>query len=76
MAWVLNKIDNNTYVIDLPNNWGISKTFNIIDLYDYFSKENSLYPDIHSRASFSQEEGINVEQATKIIFKDPIHLSF
>jgi hypothetical protein len=50
---VLKRINANTYVIDLPNNMNISKTFNVADISAYHS-EGNLYD--HSGASFLQVE--------------------
>ena len=32
---IVKKISNNAYVVDLSNDIVISKTFNVIDLYEY-----------------------------------------
>lgn len=52
---VLKKNNNNVYMIDLLNNWSISKTFDITYLHNYFLNENPLYLDIMDKF-FSNEE--------------------
>jgi len=50
---VFKRINANTYVIDLPDNMNISKTFNVADISAYHP-EGNLYD--HLGASFLQVE--------------------
>ncbi|GJR51811.1 transposon ty3-G gag-pol polyprotein [Tanacetum coccineum] len=63
---VLQKINDNAYVIDLPEHISISPTFNVADLSN-FTPDDPLYPDDNSRTSFSQEgdnDAVKILQAT------------
>ena len=55
---IVKKISNNTYVVDLPSDMAISKTFNVADLNDYYPTEQ-LYSNDKRTRSF-EEGGTNV----------------
>ena len=56
---IVKKINYNTYVVDLPNNMVMSKTFNVADHYDYYLTRQ-LYPDYNSRTNSFEEGGADV----------------
>ena len=61
---IVKKISDNIYVIDLPSNMAISKTFNVVDLYEYHPTEQ-LYQDYNPRTSSIKDGETYVERSTK-----------
>ena len=61
---IMKNINDNAYVVALPDSMGISKTFNVADIFPYYSSKEPMYPDIptNSRSSFSQVGETNAEQ--------------
>ena len=49
---IIKKINDNAYVVDLPDNLVISSTFNVANIFEYFSSEDS---GSNLRKSYFQE---------------------
>ena len=48
---IVKKINDNIYMVALPDSIGISKTFNVADIFPYYSSEEPMYPE------FQQTQG-------------------
>jgi len=55
---IVQKINDNAYKVELPGTYGVSTTFNVVDLSPYLDDE----PDINSRASSVQPGEDDTEQ--------------
>lgn len=62
---ILRKINDNAYVIDLPEGWAISSTFNISDLAQYYP-DTPLYPEASSRTSSFEDRVTDVGKAIPV----------
>lgn len=62
---VLRKINDNAYVINLPNSMGISKTFNISDIHEFQADDQAFYPTINWRSSSFKVRKTSVEPLAK-----------
>jgi hypothetical protein len=56
------KINDNAYVVEIPEELAISNTFNVADLFAYRS-DDPIYADYNSRTSFLEEGETDVGQS-------------
>lgn len=69
---VLKEINNNTYMIDLPDDMEGSKIFNVSYLHNYFPYENPSNPIIKLEGEFFLKlRGLMRDKQKKTIFKRP-----
>jgi hypothetical protein len=59
---ITRKINDNAYVVKLPNDMLISNTFNAAEMFKYHP-DDPLYGDNNSKRSFSEVEEIDVGQS-------------
>ena len=52
---VAQEINDNAYVVQLPDNWNISHTFNVADLFKYNPDDEALYEPNSRMSSFPSE---------------------
>ncbi|GKE73226.1 RNA-directed DNA polymerase, partial [Tanacetum coccineum] len=69
---VLRKINDNAYVVDLPNTMSISKTFNVSDIYEFHSED--VNEGKHSRTSSSKGRGNDKDMIQKLAEEYMDHL--
>jgi len=55
---IVQKINDNAYKVELPGTYGVSPTFNVVDLLPFLDDE----PDINSRVSSVQPGEDDTEQ--------------
>jgi len=56
---IVRKINDNTYIVDLPSDMAMSKTFNVVDLHEYYPTKKR-YPDDNARMSSFEDGEIGV----------------
>ena len=56
---VLEKINDNAYKLELPTDFGVSPTFNIVDLKPYLGEEDELSSRTTSFQEGDDDEDIN-----------------
>ncbi|GKB87892.1 hypothetical protein Tco_0960164 [Tanacetum coccineum] len=59
------EINDNAYVVDMPNTMSTSKTFNVSDIYEFHSKD--VNEDKHSRTSSFKERGNDENMINKLV---------
>ncbi|GJT80240.1 hypothetical protein Tco_1054582 [Tanacetum coccineum] len=61
---ILRKINDNAYVVDLPNTMSILKTFNVSNIYEFHSED--VNDDKHLRTSSFKERGNDEDMINKL----------
>ncbi|GJY44476.1 hypothetical protein Tco_0432689, partial [Tanacetum coccineum] len=69
---ILPKINDNAYVVDLPNTMSISKTFCVSDIYEFHSED--VNEGKHSRTSSSKERGNDEDKIQELAEECMDHL--
>jgi hypothetical protein len=61
---VLTKINNNAYILDLPTEFGVSTSFNVVDLKPYMGEDDKLLSRTTSLQEEEDDEDINCNAST------------
>ena len=69
---ILKKLEDDAYVIDLPDTLKISKVFHVRDFFEYHGGK-PFYPSLNSRTSSFEEEGTDVGQLSSEIQNQKNH---
>ncbi|GKD38198.1 transposon ty3-I gag-pol polyprotein [Tanacetum coccineum] len=69
---ILQKINDNAYVVDLPNTMRILKNFNVLEIYEFHSED--VNEDKHSMTSSSKERGNDEDIINEIAEDYMVHL--
>lgn len=64
---IINKINNNSYIVDLPDDIAISPTFNVADAFLYHPPDEPSYLKPNSRLSSFQVGETDVEQMPQAV---------
>jgi hypothetical protein len=66
---VLQKINDNAYVLDLPAEYGVSSSFNVADLKPYVGEDEELPSRATSIQEGEDDEDINPDKGTTTLTK-------
>lgn len=54
-------MQNNSYIVDPPDDMTISRPFNVVDVFEYYPLDELSYPEPNLRSSSLQVKGTDVE---------------
>jgi hypothetical protein len=75
---IIEKINDNTYKLELPPDFGVNPTFNISDLKSYLGEEDELESRMTSIQKGEDDEGITISSTYNpppLVIQDPITIA-